>query len=95
MVSRLLEAGVAPDEVDTLILSHLHSDHMIDYARLIHAAWDMSGKRIRVLGPAPIAEINERLFGSAGALAFDWAARTDYEPSQEVWRGRGGSVPRP
>ncbi|MEL6689285.1 MAG: MBL fold metallo-hydrolase [Pseudomonadota bacterium] len=95
VVSRLLEIGVAPDAIDILVLSHLHSDHMIDYARLIHAAWDMSGKSIEVYGPAPIAEINERLFGASGALAFDLAARTGYEPSQEVWRERGGTVPCP
>lgn len=95
VVSRLLEIGVEPSDIDTLVLSHLHSDHMIDYARLIHAAWDMAGKSIRVFGPAPIAEINERLFGPSGALAFDLAARTGFEPSQEVWRDRGGVVPRP
>lgn len=94
-VSRLLEAGFAPDEVDYLFLSHLHSDHMLDYARLIHAAWDMSGKRIRVFGPPPLSLIHQRLFGPDGAFAFDLAARTDFAPSQEVWRARGGVVPRP
>ncbi|MEO0485792.1 MAG: MBL fold metallo-hydrolase [Pseudomonadota bacterium] len=95
VVSRLLEAGFEPADVDVLVFTHLHSDHMIDYARLIHAAWDSADKRIRVFGPAPIATIHERLFGPQGALAFDLAARTGLVESQEVWRARGGTVPRP
>lgn len=95
VVSRLIEAGFEPADIDYLFLSHLHSDHMIDYARLIHAAWDMGDKRIKVFGPPPLAHIHERLFGADGALAHDLRARTEYAPSQEVWRQRGGVIPRP
>lgn len=95
VVSRLLEAGHDPSEIDYLFLSHLHSDHMMDYARLIHAAWEMGHKKIKVFGPAPIQHIHTRLFGPDGALAHDLRARTEFVPSQEVWKARGGTVPRP
>lgn len=95
VVSRMLEAGVAPTEIDYLFFSHLHSDHMIDYGRFIHAAWEMGDKRIKVFGPKPLAHIHGRLFGEDGALAHDLRARTQFVPSQEVWRARGGTVPRP
>ena len=95
VVGRLLEAGIAPAEIDYLFFSHLHSDHMMDYARLIHAAWEMGNKRIGVFGPAPIAQITERLFGPDGAFAHDLRARTEFAPSQQVWQDRGGSLPRP
>ncbi len=95
VVSRMLEAGIDPTEIDYLFFSHLHSDHMIDYARLIHAAWETGDKRIKVFGPPPLAHIHDRLFGSDGALAHDLRARTEFVPSQEVWRARGGTVPRP
>jgi len=94
VTGRLLEAGYQLTDIDYLFLSHLHSDHMMDYARLIHAAWEMADKRIKVYGPAPIADINERLFGSKGAFAHDLVARTQYSPSQAVWAARGGRVPR-
>ena len=38
--SRLIEAGAQPGDITHLFFTHLHSDHMMDYARLIHAAWD-------------------------------------------------------
>ncbi|MEM6275607.1 MAG: MBL fold metallo-hydrolase [Pseudomonadota bacterium] len=95
VVGRLLEIGVRPAEIDVLFLTHLHSDHMMDYARLVHAAWDTGAPPLRVYGPAPMAKISERFFGPDGAFAWDLKARTGYEPSQQVWQARGGSLPRP
>lgn len=97
---RLMQAGVMPQDVDTLFFSHLHSDHMMDYPRLVHAGWDagkglLGSNPLAVYGPAPIAEIHERFFGPEGAFAFDLAARTGMPGSQEVWVDRGGSLPRP
>lgn len=97
---RLLQAGHMPDDIDRLFLTHLHSDHMMDYARLVHAGWDagkglLGSKPLEVYGPAPTAVIHERLFGEEGVFAFDLAARTEFQGSQEVWIARGGSLPRP
>ena len=91
---RLVQSGRKPSDLTHIIFSHLHSDHMIDYARLVHAAWDEGGEPIRVFGPAPIASITEKLFGRDGVLAHDLRARTELGPSQEVWVARGGTLPR-
>ncbi|MDF1726263.1 MAG: MBL fold metallo-hydrolase [Sulfitobacter sp.] len=91
----LLRIGRRPSEITHLFFSHLHSDHMMDYARLVHAAWDEGGAPIKVFGPAPIAEITEGYFGPKGVLAHDLRARTELLPSQEVWKARGGTLPRP
>ena len=95
VVSRLIEAGHGPGDIDYVFFSHLHSDHMLDYARLVHASWEMNGKPLKVFGPAPLYHIHDRLFAKDGALAHDLRARIEYPPSQEVWRKRGGKVPRP
>ena len=92
---RLLQAGLHPSDIDILFFSHLHSDHMMDYARLVHAAWDEGAKPLRVYGPPPIAEITEKYFGANGVLAHDLTARTELKGSQEVWLARGGTLPRP
>ena len=92
---RLLEAGVPPSEISHLFFSHLHSDHMMDYARLVHASWDEGGDPIHVFGPAPINHITERLFGPDGAFAHDLKARCEHPASQAVWQARGRSLPRP
>ena len=95
VVSRLIEAGTMPRDITHLFFTHLHSDHMMDYARLIHAAWDEGHITMPVWGPAPLASITEKLFGTQGVFATDLTARCEFPGSQEVWVSRGGQVPRP
>lgn len=90
----LIRAGRLPSDITHLFFSHLHSDHMMDYARLVHAAWDEGGGPLKVWGPAPIARITEGYFGPDGVLSADLRARTELAPSQQVWVARGGSLPR-
>lgn len=90
----LLRAGLKPSDISYIVFSHLHSDHMMDYARLVHAAWDEGGAPIKVFGPSPIAAITDGYFGRNGVLSHDLRARTELEPSQLVWQARGGTLPR-
>ncbi|MGI9355871.1 MAG: MBL fold metallo-hydrolase [Rhizobiaceae bacterium] len=92
---RLIQSGRKPSDITHLFFTHLHSDHMMDYARLVHAAWDEGGVPIIVHGPAPIVSITEKLFGRSGVFATDLIARTENPGSQEVWIERGGTLPRP
>lgn len=92
---RLLQAGYKPSDITHLFFTHLHSDHMMDYARLVHAAWDEGGAALKVFGPAPIRNINDKLFGNNGVFATDLRARTEHVASQQVWQARGGTIPRP
>ncbi|MEL6960210.1 MAG: MBL fold metallo-hydrolase [Pseudomonadota bacterium] len=91
----LLRSGRRPSQITHIVFSHLHSDHMMDYARLVHAAWDEGGAPVRVYGPAPIKAIDAGYFGPEGVLAHDLRARTELPQSQQVWLARGGSLPRP
>jgi len=61
---RLLQAGRKPSDITHVFFSHLHSDHMMDYARLIHAAWDESGNTPKIFGPIPIGNITDKLFAA-------------------------------
>lgn len=91
---RLLQAGFRPKDITHLFFTHLHSDHMMDYARLVHAAWDEGGAPLKVFGPAPIGDITRGYFGERGVMRHDLAARTELGPSQQVWLARGGTLPR-
>ena len=95
VVSRLIEAGYRPSDITHLFFTHLHSDHMMDYARLIHSAWDEGKIDMCVWGPAPLIEISEKLFGVDGVFATDLTARTKLQGSLDVWTARGGAIPRP
>ena len=95
VVDNLIRSGRLPKDITHLFFTHYHSDHMMDYARLVHAAWDEGGAPIKVFGPKPLAKINEGYFGSDGVLQNDLRARTENIPSQQVWVARGGTLPRP
>ena len=95
VVDNLIRSGRLPKDITHLFFTHYHSDHMIDYARLVHAAWDEGGAPLKVFGPKPIVEITEKIFGPDGFLNHDLRARTELEQSQQVWVARGGTLPRP
>ena len=51
-VSRgLVEAGMALSELDLILITHLHSDHVLELGPLLHTAWTAGLKRpVRVFG---------------------------------------------
>lgn len=95
VVDNLLRSGRMPKDITHLFFTHFHSDHMMDYARLVHAAWDEGAAPLKVFGPAPLAKITQGIFGRDGFLSHDLRARTELEQSQQVWVARGGTLPRP
>jgi ribonuclease BN (tRNA processing enzyme) len=64
---QLLEAGVQADEVRTILITHGHSDHMLELGPLIYNAW-ASGLRepIEVWGPTPIGKTVASFLDSLG-----------------------------
>ncbi|MEO1555762.1 MAG: MBL fold metallo-hydrolase [Pseudomonadota bacterium] len=95
VVDNLIRSGLLPKDITHLFFTHYHSDHMMDYARLVHAAWDEGAPPLKVFGPKPLAKITDGYFGRDGVLSNDLRARTELTQSQQVWVARGGTLPRP
>ncbi|WP_445810379.1 MBL fold metallo-hydrolase [Yoonia sp.] len=95
VVDNLIRSGRLPKDITHLFFTHYHSDHMMDYARLVHAAWDEGALPLKVFGPNPLAKITDGYFGRDGVLNNDLRARTELPQSQQVWVARGGTLPRP
>lgn len=77
-VRRLLEAGVSTTELDTVLLTHLHYDHCVDYAHLLLSRWSEGRDDIRplkVIGPPGTRRMTDLLVGEAGAFGPDIATR--------------------
>jgi ribonuclease BN (tRNA processing enzyme) len=94
---RLIESGRRAVDVTHAFFTHLHYDHCMDYGRLVLQRWDQGADRIpdlQVYGPSPIARMTEQLFGEDGVYGPDIRARIEHQSSVDVFRARGGTVPR-
>jgi ribonuclease BN (tRNA processing enzyme) len=58
---RVLESGVDVTAIDLLFLTHLHSDHTLDYAEFILGSWAMGRSALRVFGPPGTRRLHELL----------------------------------
>jgi ribonuclease Z len=94
---KLVKAGLQPTTVDRLFFTHHHYDHDADYGCLMICRWDHAvgdTPPLQVYGPTHTRTITDRLIGEDGAFAFDWRARIGHPVSQNVYRNRGGVLPR-
>ena len=94
---KLVKAGLWPTDIDYLFFTHHHFDHDVDYPCFLLCRWDQSiGKenQLQVFGPTLTETITDRLIGDNGAFTHDWKARIGAPGSQQVFKNRGGILPR-
>ena len=58
VAQRLVEAGTRGADIDALFLTHLHSDHLVDFYQLVMTSWHQGRTR------------PQRVFGPPGTSAF-------------------------
>ncbi|MGR3540563.1 MAG: MBL fold metallo-hydrolase [Hasllibacter sp.] len=66
----LVEAGLdLRDGIDAILITHLHSDHVLELGPLLHTAWTSGlSAPVRVLGPPGLRALWD---GFAASLAYD------------------------
>lgn len=92
-----LRAGKRAVDLNTVFFSHLHTDHCLDYPRLVHSRWDQGADQIpdlKVYAPAYMQRMTDLLFGENGVYHNDLDGRMNSEGSQAVFKNRGGVLPR-
>jgi ribonuclease Z len=68
---RLVAAGSSGAELDAALLTHLHSDHVVDLYQLIVSSWHQGRER------------PQRIFGPAGTAAFAEATMAVWQSERE------------
>jgi ribonuclease Z len=79
VTQRLVAAGSSGAELDAVLLSHLHSDHVIDLYQLILSSWHQGRER------------PQRIFGPVGTRAFTEATMAVWRIEREqrtAWERR-------
>lgn len=70
---QFVEAGYTLADVHTILITHHHSDHVLELGPLLHTIWTSSPRRpIKLHGPEPLTQSVELFFQS---MAFDVSIR--------------------
>src|SRR5262245_18181278 len=94
---RLIEGGFRATDVTHALFTHLHYDHCMDYGRLVLQRWDAGAGQVPdllIYGPTPLKRMSDSLCAEGGFYYEDVRARTHHEASLDVYRTRGGKLPR-
>jgi len=94
---RFVQSGHKATDLNTIFFTHLHSDHCLDYGRLVHSRWDQGAGHIpelTVYGPADLQRMTDLLFAEGGVYDVDLTGRTEAPGSQKIFQLRGGQLPR-
>ncbi|MDE3007559.1 MAG: MBL fold metallo-hydrolase [Acidobacteriota bacterium] len=98
VVTRLAAAGLVPSMLDTVFLTHLHSDHVSDLNDVITTHWVMNvaPRALRVVGPVGTAafvdatlaamsrDVEFRLAHHADLTRAPWVEVTEAQPGESV-----------
>ena len=72
VTQRMAAAGVSGADLDALLLTHLHSDHLVDLYQLVISSWHQGRAR------------PQRIFGPAGTRAFAAATMEVWRKEREL-----------
>ena len=92
-----LRTGYKATDLNTIFFSHLHTDHCLDYARLVHSRWDQGAgliPELQVYAPAYMQRMTDLLFAENGVFHPDLNGRLNSDGSMKVYLNRGGVLPR-
>lgn len=73
----LVEAGVSLKELDLVFITHMHSDHVLEFGPLIHTAWTTGlARKVVVYGPADLKDYWD---GFLASMRYDIDLRIEDE----------------
>jgi len=73
VVSQLLAANVALEEINNVALTHMHWDHILGYPAFVWGSWNMGRLKLTVTGPAGTVDMHHRLVESYYREQAEWA----------------------
>ena len=83
VTQRLSEFGLAPSEIDVILITHLHSDHIVDLYQLYISGWHTGRTRpFKIVGPKGIKKFFDKTveaYADELNLRVDWEKRPNHE----------------
>ena len=85
-IQRLLQAGLDPDSIEALIVTHEHADHVSGFPLLMEKLWLLGRRRpLPVVGIAPALDQARRCFAAFDTSGWDGLPEIDWRevPQEE------------
>ena len=83
VTQRLSEFGLAPSEIDVILITHLHSDHIVDLYQIYISGWHTGRtKPFKIVGPKGIKKFFDKTveaYSDELNLRVDWEKRPNHE----------------
>ena len=83
VTQRLSEFGLVPSEIDVILITHLHSDHIVDLYQLYISGWHTGRtKPFKIVGPKGIKKFFDKTveaYSDELNLRVDWEKRPNHE----------------
>lgn len=95
---KMARMGMRPTQINTVFLTHHHSDHIVDFPCFALLRFDLDPgdlAPLRLYGPPPTVEFADGLFKDKGVFRPDIIARQQHPISHHGYLKRGGTLPRP
>lgn len=95
---KMARMGLFPTQVDTIFITHHHTDHNVDFPCFSLLRFDLDNGELsplKVYGPAPTKAFVDELVGEKGVFAPDITSRRKHPVALHNYFNRGGKEPRP
>tara|TARA_B100000963_G_scaffold325020_1_gene310952 strand:+ start:515 stop:1339 length:825 start_codon:yes stop_codon:yes gene_type:complete len=83
VTQRLSEFGLAPSEIDIILITHLHSDHIVDLYQLYISGWHTGrAKPFKIVGPIGLKKFFDKTveaYADELNLRVDWEKRPNHK----------------
>ena len=83
VTQRLSDFGLAPSEIDIILITHLHSDHIVDLYQLYISGWHTGRtKPFKIVGPKGIKKFFDKTveaYADELNLRVEWEQRPNHE----------------
>jgi ribonuclease BN (tRNA processing enzyme) len=81
VTTQLVRSGRDVAQVQKILLTHLHWDHVLGYAGLIWGGWSAGRTTVEVWGPPGTKQMHDLLFGALYKGDVEWISEIGYAKS--------------
>lgn len=80
-LGQMLKASIKPAEVDTVLFTHMHWDHILGYPGFVWGSWAAGRQKLSVYGPEGTRNMHEQVIVAPYREQAEWAQTVGFPPA--------------